>query len=921
MGDQTEHLTQRLIESLMERAKELGTLYRIEELFKDPQQSMPELLAGIVQELPGGWQYPDLCKVKIVYNDQVFESTDFDETQWSRAADIVVRGNRIGEIVVSYSKEMPLADVGSFLNEEVQLLETVANRIAQRALYHQLREMFEGGVPAFAGDGVTGGQQRWRVVLDLLRMMDPRLLAKISRRMLNLLMLRGVGDARRVLTRCNGALNGEMATGESNQPQQRDSLDMLARLCDDTFEVAASHLTDAEILSHVERWVHEDRSRFLTGAVASPNTNIAEIADSIERYLQLVPQGIMLPSWAELGVRVELTRRLLGEQLDFIKIAKSFFTVEDFSEVLRSTIAPVGSLGRLGGKSSGLLLACKILNKARKSLPEIGDIKVPKTWFITADGLSSFIKLNNLEELFEHKYRSISEIRHEYPHIIQVFKSSQMPRDIVKGLALALEDFGGVPLVARSSSLLEDRIGHPFSGKYRSLFVANQGSRQARLESLADAISEVYASVFGPDPIEYRGDRGLLDFNEEMGILLQEVVGRRVGRYWFPALAGVAFSNNEMRWSARVKREDGLVRMVPGLGTRAVDRLTDDYPILIAVGQPELRVNISPDEVMRYSPQSIDVINLEANSFETKDFRDLLAEVDGHYPGLELLLSVYRDGYITPPISRGRGWWRDDIVVTFDGLIKRTGFIRQIRAILTVLQDSLQAPVDIEFAFDGEHLHLLQCRPQVGSDDQHADPIPADIPSSDVVFFTQRYVSNGQVPDLSHLVYVDPLRYGDLSSLERLQQVGVAVGRLNSLLPRRRFALMGPGRWGSRGDIKLGVRVTYSDINNTALLIEVARRKGSYVPDVSFGTHFFQDLVDSAIRYLPLFPDDDGVIFNEELLLGAPNSLAELLPDHADLADTVRVIDIAKATGGKLLRVAMNGDENQALGYLVGPEE
>ena len=67
---------------------------------------------------------------------------------------------------------------------------------------------------------------------------------------------------------------------------------------------------------------------------------------------------------------------------------------------------------------------------------------------------------------------------------------------------------------------------------------------------------------------------------------------------------------------------------------------------------------------------------------------------------------------------------------------------------------------------------------------------------------------------------------------------------------------MGPGRWGSRGDIKLGVRVTYSDINNAAMIIEVARKKGNYVPDVSFGTHFFQDLVESGIRYLPLYPDD-----------------------------------------------------------------
>ena len=85
--------------------------------------------------------------------------------------------------------------------------------------------------------------------------------------------------------------------------------------------------------------------------------------------------------------------------------------------------------------------------------------------------------------------------------------------------------------------------------------------------------------------------------------------------------------------------------------------------------------------------------------------------------------------------------------------------------------------------------------------------------------------------------------------------------------------LIGPGRWGSRGDIKLGVSVSYSDINNTAMLLEVARKRGNYVPDLSFGTHFFQDLVESDIKYLPLYPDDPGVVFNEAFLLGAPNLL------------------------------------------------
>ena len=116
--------------------------------------------------------------------------------------------------------------------------------------------------------------------------------------------------------------------------------------------------------------------------------------------------------------------------------------------------------------------------------------------------------------------------------------------------------------------------------------------------------------MFGPDPIQYRAGRNLLDVHEEMGIMIQEVVGTRVGRYFLPAFSGVAFSNNEFRWSPRIRREDGLVRLVPGLGTRAVDRLSDDYPVLVAPGQPGLRVNASLDEVVRYSPKMVDLIDL-----------------------------------------------------------------------------------------------------------------------------------------------------------------------------------------------------------------------------------------------------------------------------------------------------------------------
>jgi hypothetical protein len=228
-------------------------------------------------------------------------------------------------------------------------------------------------------------------------------------------------------------------------------------------------------------------------------------------------------------------------------------------------------------------------------------------------------------------------------------------------------------------------------------------------------------------------------------------------------------------------------------------------------------------------------------------------------------------------------------------------------------------PVDIEFAGDGRNFYLLQCRAQSFIADAAPSSIPHDIPEDRLLFSTRRYVSNGRVPDLRYIVYVDPDGYHQLEKHADLTDVGRVVGHLNKLLPPRQFTLIGPGRWGSRGDIKLGVRVTYSDIHNTSLLVEVAARRGNYVPELSFGTHFFQDLVEAGIRYLPLFPGERDVTFNARFFADAPNALAQLLPEYEHLASAVRVIDVPAATGGSVLRVLMNADTQQAVGMLARP--
>jgi hypothetical protein len=285
------------------------------------------------------------------------------------------------------------------------------------------------------------------------------------------------------------------------------------------------------------------------------------------------------------------------------------------------------------------------------------------------------------------------------------------------------------------------------------------------------------------------------------------------------------------------------------------------------------------------------------------------------------IVSVLDDGGMLRPVPFG---WDPAAVlpiVTFDGLTRDTPFLARMRALLRVLRERMETPVDIEFASDGRDFYLLQCRAQSFVADAAPGAIPRDVPEDRVLFSTRRYVSNGRVPDLSHIVFVDPDGYNELQTLQELTDVGRAVGRLNKLLPRRQFVLIGPGRWGSRGDIKLGVRVTYSDINNAAMLMEVATRRGNSTPEVSFGTHFFQDLVEAAIRYLPLFPGERDVVFNARFLLESPNVLPELLPEYAHLARTLRVIDVPRATGGLILRVLLNADAEEAMGMLAVPAE
>jgi pyruvate,water dikinase len=909
----------KLIWGLQERAKELNCLYKIEEVMNKPESDIDEVCQRIIEAIPPGWQYPDICIAEIKLQEKSYYSPNFAPTSWVQGADIVVQDKKVGEINVYYTKEMPKADNGPFLKEETKLLETIVDRLSHFIMYSKMK-MVSQQYQSAKKDIIEHKASEWQVALNFLRQTDNNLFINLTRRMLNHLCWSGIDEAEQLL-QDSGTSSGKEEvelTDDENRPNHKRVLAFSEKLSDETFRIASKYLTSEQIISNIQKWIQEERLSFLV-QVANRNLPLAEVVDAIRRYHHIAPGGIELPPASKRGVLVSLIRRFLSDQPEFINIAKDYIEIDDFYNILDCIVFPPGSQGRLGGKSTGLFLAHQIIKKSRNTGNNFDDIKVPKTWYLTSDVLYNFLSYNNLSEVMEQKYKDINQIRLEYPHIIQTFKNCNFPTPIVQALSMILDDFKDKPIIVRSSSLLEDRAGAAFSGKYKSLFLANQGSKQERLAALTDAIAEVYASVYGPDPIDYRAERGLLDFNEEMGIMIQEVVGTRIGDYYFPAYAGVAFSRNEFRWSPRIKQEDGLLRFVPGLGTRAVDRLSNDYPVLVALGQIGLRVNAAVDEVVRYAPKNMDVINLKTNSFETIEIKELLKKLGGEISNIGKIISIFDGQIIRAPMGNAIDFAKDDLLVTFEGLLNKTKFIDKLKNLLSLLEDKLGTPVDIEFACDDENFYLLQCRAQSYTEGAEPAQIPKDIPKDKIIFSANRYISNGRIPDITHIVYVDPQKYDELENHSSFIAVGRAVGNLNKILPRKRFVLMGPGRWGSRGDIKMGVKVTYSDINNTAALIEIARKRGDYLPEPSFGTHFFQDLVESEIRYLPLYPDDPRTTFNENFFENTENMLSNVLPEYASLSDTLKLIDVAKATGGLRFRILMNAELDEAVGILGEP--
>ncbi|MBU4340955.1 MAG: PEP/pyruvate-binding domain-containing protein, partial [Euryarchaeota archaeon] len=576
-----------------------------------------------------------------------------------------------------------------------------------------------------------------------------------------------------------------------------------------------------------------------------------------------------------IALKQELSRMIIGNHALFNKLADHYLTLADLFNIRDRMI---GS-GRIGGKAAGMLIARSVLMK---------------------DGE-------------HHKFSKILEPHDSFYIGSDVFFTYLVNNDLFR-LRLQISEDSRI-----TNEMFEEVEKRFLAGKYRSEFCTNQGNPEERLEAFMRAVKLVYASALNPDALSYRKVHGIEDTDEKMAILVQRVSGIPFKHYFFPTLAGVTFSKNLYAWTPRIDPERGMIRLVFGLGTRAVDRVGRDYPRMIAVSHPELRPEIGM-EITKYSQWDVDLLDLEDNEFKTIPFSELITDCD--YPNLKLFVSVYNDDYLYDPHTGLIDSLPENLFLTFNNLIKQTDLVENIGEMLKIIEKSYGHPVDIEFtAFVDSNnrtkINVLQCRTMKIPGITGPVDIPSNIPPEKILFRSDKIINGGVVTDIRYIVYIDPRVYTRIDELHIKKSLGRVIGRINERfgIDGVRFILMGPGRWGSK-NIDLGVNIGYADINKTAVLVEIARKGGGHTPEVSYGTHFFLDLVEGHIIYMPVYPDMPGSEFNEEFFDVSKNVLSELFPDDGKFSSFIKLIDIQSSTDGGYAAVVADPQNQSAICFL-----
>jgi hypothetical protein len=769
---------------------------------------------------------------------------------------------------------------------------------------------------------LTSFDPTYRIYLTLAQY--PVLRRRIRNAMRQELFKRGIlsAEALEELVRQQAA-DSQLREGIQEAESEEAADDWKLRL-----DIVREHLTDLhfannlpfEVFEGLVKQVLAERGAESDDLLRTFNPELAPqeaLFEQAQMIAKLEPKERAKYEAREREIKVVLLRSMISDQLAYINIAKEWFTLDDLLAIRRHKIGK----GKVGGKAAGMLLALRILRReAEKDIAQ--NVTIPESYFLGSDVMYAFMAHNGMIHWADQKYKDEDQIRAQYPQIEKEYAEGDFPEDIKAELAQLLEKVGKSPIIVRSSSLLEDNFGSSFAGKYASYFCPNQGTPEENLEACMRAIAAVYASGLNPDALMYRRANGLQDYDERLAVLIQVVQGEVYNGHYFPQLAGVAFSRNLFRWSPKIKRDSGFVRLVAGLGTRAVEHVGNDYPRLVALSHPELRASADVDALLTYSQHNLDVVDLEKNEFKTLPLEEVL---DNRYPHLRLLASTYKEGDLRP-IRSTLGDDGGKLVLTLDGVIRNTPFADRMRRALKHLEKHYKSPVDMEFTVQliqvggktETKLFILQCRPQSHLQEE-AVHLPERLDQKQIILSTTKMAPHGKVPGIRYVVFIPPEGYYALPTSEARNELTRAIGKLNNVLDDEIFICVAPGRWGTVNP-DLGVRVNYADIYNTSALVELSGKGVGPAPEPSYGTHFFQDLIESRIFPLAVHLDDKDSQFNRAFFYDAPNRLMTWAPELENLQNTLRVVHVDDVAPGHVLELIMDSEAGRSVAFLK-PED
>jgi pyruvate,water dikinase len=598
----------------------------------------------------------------------------------------------------------------------------------------------------------------------------------------------------------------------------------------------------------------------------------------------------------------------------------------NLDEILKIGHRMVGT-GLIGGKAVGMLLAQSIL---RNSDPVWNErLETHDSFFIGSDVFYTYLVINNCWWV-RHKIRTNSNFLEIARDLREKLKHGMFPEDIIEQFKNLLNYFGQSPIIVRSSSLMEDAFHNSFSGKYESIFLANQGDPSQRLNEFIEAVQNVYSSSMNDEALLYRQKKGLLNKDEQMAILVQRVSGIWSHNYFFPQVAGVGYSYNPYVWNSRIDPKAGVLRLVFGLGTRAVDRTDDDYTHIVALNAPNLVLDSEISHIRQYSQKKVDAIDLKKNKFVTVNFEQIVRST----PNLPLDLFATRDLEIEEFMTqRGMGAFFF-YTLTFQNLLQNTKFAEEMSDILKILEAAYEYPVDIEFTANFTDLtnfkiNVLQCRPFQFRSEQKEIVMPEKVDIENIIFESiGPIIGHGIASKIDNLIYINPKSYGNLSMQDRYQ-VARTIGKLNRVLhvdqkindqdERSMTLLLGPGRWGSK-DPALGVSVSFSEINMISFLCEIPEMS-NLMTDISLGTHFFNDLVECDIRYIVLYGNRIGYRLNKELFnkVWNENLLTKYIPEAEPLQDVILLLHFPSDLSSKGIKIYVDAVKQHAICYLGTP--